>query len=108
MYNHIIICIYIYIYTSSVYSQSIYYVCFFDYIHVCFAGSECDQLVGKEQVYDYIVQHNDMDSALRFIMSRVPPLGSSSPCCLQVASLCSNVPHCTSHLRDNILDYLAG
>lgn len=34
MYNHIIICIYIYIYTSSVYSQSIYYVCFFDYIYM--------------------------------------------------------------------------
>ena len=79
------------------------------FIYMClFAGTECDQLVAKEQVYDYIVRHNDMDNALRFVMSRVPPLSSSSPCCSQVASLCSHVPQCTSHLRDTILDHLAG
>ena len=76
--------------------------------HVCiFVGTECEQLVSKEQVFDYFIRHNDSENALRFIMSRVPPLGNPSPCPTQIASLCSHIPQSVEHLRDSILDNLA-
>ena len=76
--------------------------------HVCiFVGTECEQLVSKEQVFDYFIRHNDSENALRFIMSRVPPLGNPSPCPTQIACLCSHIPQSVEHLRDSILDNLA-
>ena len=70
-------------------------------------GTECEQLVGKEQVFDYIIRHNDSENALRFVMARVPPLGSPASCPTQITSLCSCIPQCVRHLRDSILDTLA-
>ena len=69
-------------------------------------GTECAQLVDKKQVFDYRLRHTDSESALGFIMSRVPPLASSSHCPSEVASLCSDLSQCVSHLRDSILDEL--
>ena len=71
------------------------------------SGTECEQLVSKEQVFDYLVRHNDSESALRFIMSRVPPLGNPSPCPAHIMSLCAHMPQSVEHLRDAILDDLA-
>ena len=72
-----------------------------------YTGTECEQLVAKERVFDYLVRHNDYENARRFITSRVPPLGTPTPCPTQITSLCSHIPHSVQHLRDSILDDLA-
>ena len=90
--------------------KSIFILILYTYVYSWshrFVGTECEQLVGKEQVFVYVVRHNDSESALRFVMSRVPPLGSLSHYPTEIVSLCSNLPQCAGHLRDSILDELA-
>lgn len=68
---------------------------------------ECDQLVKKEYVFDYYIRHNDSENALRFIMSRVPPLGNPAPCPTHIQALCTHIPQSVDHLRSTFLDELA-
>ena len=70
-------------------------------------GMECDQLVKKDHVFDYYIRHNDSENALRFIMSRVPPLGNPTPCPTHIQALCTHTPQSVDHLRSTILDELA-
>ena len=83
------------------------YYCMEEITMPLFAGTECDQLVKKDQVFDYHVRHNDFESSLRFIMSRVPPLGNPAPCPAHIQELCTNIAHSVGHMSNAILDELA-
>ena len=70
-------------------------------------GADCERLVNREHIFDYYISHGNTQSALQFLMSRVPPLEDPTPCPSQVTALCSHMPHAMRHLRDSLLDELA-
>ena len=69
-------------------------------------GIECNQLVSRDHVFDYLASHNDSNSMTEFLMSGVPPLENSAPCPPHVISMCSAIPS-VQFLQDVLLDELA-
>ena len=67
-------------------------------------GSNFEQLMEEQYVFDYYVSHNDGKGALQFLMSKVSALEDPTPCPAYVNSLFSAMPQATEHVRNTLLD----